>query len=69
MPKKPYCHQLTGRKILAVRELTKKEMDLYGWYPGGGTPAVVLILDGELAVVPSRDPEGNAPGFLFVEKH
>jgi len=66
--KKLYCSGLRGRKIEEVRELLPEELDQYGWDTGRGDVPVVLILDDGTGVVPSRDPEGNGPGFLFIEK-
>ncbi len=64
--KEVYCEQLRGRTIKDVRAMTAEEIKMFGWYDNG--TAVVLLLDNEMAIIPSRDPEGNGPGFLFVEK-
>ena len=53
---------LVGRKIVAVRELTKKEMKQEYWFDEG---CVALVLDDGTILYPSRDPEGNGAGALF----
>lgn len=53
---------LVGRKIVAVRELTKKEMKREFWDEDSCT---ALVLDDGTLLYPSRDPEGNGAGALF----
>lgn len=59
---------LKGKTIIGVREMNAEEVDLFGWADHGSTKPMVLILTGNLAIIPSMDPEGNGPGHLFVEK-
>jgi hypothetical protein len=54
--------QLLGRKIAAVRYMTKKEADDLGWT---SRPVVLQLDDGNL-IFPSQDDEGNGPGSLFT---
>lgn len=54
---------LIGRTIINVREMTKEELDEMDWYGS----ATVLVLDDGTEIVPSRDPEGNGPGTLFID--
>lgn len=55
--------ELIGRTITDVRDLTQDEKDEMDWY--GECP--VLILDNGQEVTISQDPEGNGPGFLFID--
>jgi hypothetical protein len=52
---------LVGRKIVAVRYLTRDEAEALGW----NERSVVLVLDNGAALYPSADDEGNGPGALF----
>ena len=52
---------IIGKKIVAVRQMTKAEVDAEGWY--SGTTAIELD-DGTL-IYPSQDDEGNDSGALF----
>jgi hypothetical protein len=69
MPKNPYLDRwtqygtkhLAGRKIIAVRYMTAKEMEGLGW----SRSALVLQLDNGTIIYPSQDDEGNGPGSLF----
>lgn len=53
---------LVGRKITAVRYMTKKEADNSMW----DARAIVLVLDDGNIIFPSQDDEGNGPGSLFT---
>jgi len=55
---------LLNRKIIEVRYLTEKEMEMLGWYKR----AVVFLLDDGTIVYPSKDDEGNNAGALFYQK-
>lgn len=52
---------LLNKKIVAVRYLTKAEMDSLGW----NSRALVIQLEDGTMVFPSRDDEGNDAGALF----
>lgn len=56
-------NNLIGRTIVAVRIMTKEELDEIDWY--GHAP--VLILDDGTEIVASKDYEGNGPGVLFID--
>lgn len=58
---------LVGRKIVAVRALTKDELDMFMWSTRSADEAVMFILDDNSVMIPSMDPEGNGPGHIFVE--
>lgn len=61
---------LEGKKILSIRQMTPKELALYGW--DDVTPAIVILVEGKYhvnqALVISQDEEGNGPGALFLEE-
>lgn len=52
---------LVGRKIVAARYMTDKEVNDMGW----GCKPVVFQLDDGSVWFPSQDDEGNGPGALF----
>jgi hypothetical protein len=56
---------LIGRKIVDLRSMYPEEMELFGW---DLEPGVVIQLDDGNLVVPMRDPEGNGPGQLMIDK-
>ena len=55
---------LTGKKVKAVRYLSKAEADQLGWH---SRPLVIEFEDGTL-LFPSRDDEGNDGGALLGQK-
>ena len=59
---KKYFGQLVGCKVIGF-EMQDGGHDEDMW------PALIMRTDGgeEIAVVLSRDPEGNGPGFAFIE--
>lgn len=59
---------LVGRKIVAVRALTKGELDMFMWSTRSADEAVMFIMDDGSVMIPSMDPEGNGPGHVFIEK-
>lgn len=59
---------LVGRKIVAVRALTKSELDMFMWDTRSADEAVMFIMDDGSVMIPSMDPEGNGPGHVFIEK-
>jgi len=52
---------LEGRKIKAMRNMTKAELKREGW----DGKCICLELDDGTILYPSRDEEGNGPGALF----
>lgn len=54
--------QLLGKKIVAVRYISKEEMEEIGWC---SRPIVFELDDGNL-IFPSQDDEGNGAGSLFT---
>jgi hypothetical protein len=57
---------LLNRKIINVRYLTDEEMDAFGWR----YKSIVLTLDDNTLVFPSRDDEGNDAGALhYLPEH
>jgi hypothetical protein len=59
---------MIGQTIAKVRPMTKAELRAEGWEEGlrHGMPSVVVLANG-LKLYPSRDPEGNGPGSLFIQ--
>jgi len=53
---------LLGRKIVKVRYLSRDEVEYLGW----DSSAVVIQLDNDTLIWPSRDDEGNDAGALFT---
>ncbi len=53
---------LLGRKIVKVRYLSRDEVKYLGW----DSSAVVIQLDNDTLIWPSRDDEGNDAGALFT---
>jgi hypothetical protein len=57
---------LLNRKIVNVRYLTDEEMEAFGWR----YRCIVLTLDDNTLVFPSRDDEGNDAGALhYLPEH
>lgn len=54
-----------GHTIVAVRPITKEEMEAEAWDELYGMRCIVLILDDGSLLYPSQDPEGNGPGTMF----
>lgn len=54
-----------GKKVTAVRTLTEEEVSSLCWDLTFSDIPFVLIFDDGQALIPSRDPEGNGPGFLI----
>lgn len=58
--------ELVGKRIKAVRTMTKAELKFFLWSPGmGDIPTVVELEDGT-RMIPMRDAEGNGPGVVTV---
>lgn len=55
---------LIGRKIVDIREMTKKEKQVEYW-EDHNHPIYVIELDGGIKLYPSMDYEGNGGGALF----
>jgi hypothetical protein len=56
-----------NKRLLAVRPMAKEELEAFGWDVTRGDSPMVLIFEDHMAMIPSCDPEGNGPGFLFTE--
>jgi len=54
-----------GRKIVAVRPMTKEEVEREGWDDWYRSNVPVIVLDDGTTLFPSRDEEGNGPGEIF----
>ena len=53
--------RLIGKRILNVRYLSQEEREALGWHQS----CVVLELEDDVLLFPSRDDEGNGAGALF----
>lgn len=58
---------LVGCTVLKVRALTETELADLGWDDDPGAAPMVIFLTNGKALIPSRDPEGNGPGHLFLD--
>jgi hypothetical protein len=56
---------LIGKKIMAIRPISKKELEAEGWEQYTHTATCVILLEGGTLLYPSQDDEGNGPGTLF----
>jgi hypothetical protein len=56
---------LVGKTIASVVELTAEEVSEMGWQMGWGDVALAIEFTDGSWLIPSRDPEGNGPGFLI----
>ena len=57
-----------GKMVHTIRPLRESEIEELGWNGIIGfndIPMVIIFHDGQ-ALIPSQDPEGNGPGFLFT---
>jgi len=57
---------LAGKKITAVRAMSKQELAAEGWNANRHGPVTVLELDDGSKLYAAKDPEGNGPGALFM---
>jgi hypothetical protein len=57
---------LLGKRIVALRKLTKQELDDEGWEPSSHNQCVALVLDDGTILFASKDEEGNGPGEIFT---
>jgi hypothetical protein len=57
---------VVGQTIVAIRAMTKKELEAEGWEEDNfsGPPAVIMLANGT-RIYASQDEEGNGPGALF----
>ena len=59
---------LVGKTVKGIIALNDKDIESMGWDPDHDTEAFgVLFTDGTF-VVPMQDPEGNGPGFFFLQE-
>lgn len=55
-----------GSKLKEIRPLNKKEIEDFGWDVGGYDIPFALVFENGQVLIPSQDPEGNGPGWLFA---
>lgn len=58
----PFLPILVGKKISAIRRLTDKEIENFGWYKN----PVVIILEDDTQIVLMSDDEGNDGGAALL---
>ncbi len=56
---------LVGKKVTAVRSMTRKELQTEDWDPPHWKMCVAIELEGGVVLYASQDSEGNGPGTLF----
>lgn len=56
--------QIEGKTIVAVRSMTKQEIESEYWQHSKHNAIVIELSDGSI-IYPSCDEEGNGPGALF----
>lgn len=56
---------LVGKRITAVRPMTRKELAVEDWRPPRWKICVAIELEGGVVLYASQDSEGNGPGMLF----
>lgn len=53
---------LVGKKISAIRRMTDKEIENFGWYKN----PIVIVLDDDTQIVLMADDEGNDGGSALL---
>lgn len=61
---------LCGKRIVAIRKMTTKELEAEGWDEPRALTAegMAIVLDDGTIIYASQDDEGNGPGALFANK-
>lgn len=54
------------KRLKTIRPMTSEEMQDFGWDDRSSDIPFVMIFDGGMAMIPSQDPEGNGPGWVFT---
>ncbi len=57
---------IINKKIVGMRPLVKEEMEELYWTESPSEIAFAIILEDDQVLVPSRDSEGNGPGFIIL---
>lgn len=60
---------LRGKTIVSARRMTDDEMDEMMWANGRHANPPVLEFDDGSILFPTRDPEMNGPGAMFLQEH
>jgi hypothetical protein len=55
-----------GKRLMGVRPLNPAELAELGWEWARDGEAFALLFHDGSCLIPSQDPEGNGPGFLFT---
>lgn len=56
---------IAGSRIVAVRAMTKAELEAEGWYDRHGLPPIILELSNGMTIYTSSDDEGNNFGVML----
>lgn len=56
---------ITGARVVAIRNMTKDEIEMEGWQERFGLPPLIIEFDNGVQVYASRDSEGNGAGVMF----
>jgi hypothetical protein len=55
-----------GLRLMKIRPMLPEELEAMYWDDGYGDVPMVLVFSNGSCLIPSQDPEGNGPGWLFV---
>jgi hypothetical protein len=58
------AQRLVGKKVVAVRPLSKQELKDAYWEEYQSDKAIAIIFDDGTVIIPLQDDEGNGPGVL-----
>jgi len=58
------AQRLVGKKVVAVRPLSKEELEESYWDEYQGEKAIAIVFDDGTVVIPLQDDEGTGPGVL-----
>jgi hypothetical protein len=62
--KKKAEEALVGRTIVGVKYMSEEDVNFIGW----SESALIIILDNDETIIPSKDSEGNDAGCYFLSK-
>lgn len=60
--------ELIGKKLLAIRAMTRQDCEQFGLEPWGYEGNVVLMFEGGTQLIAAQDFEGNGVGAFFGRK-
>jgi hypothetical protein len=59
---------LVGKTVKGIVALSDKDIEAMAWDPDYDDEAFGIVFTDGTLVVPMSDPEGNGPGFLFMQE-